>query len=139
MSIRNLILGVNSITVSYLIRYASLLQNATSFWLQNATEVYYKMGQVFYYKIRQKFITKCVRFFITKCDSFITKCDSYYKMRRFYYKIPQLLQNATFIKNCDSTEGMFTIFIHATQYCCTGKKIFLIIWKTLQQFTAYVC
>ena len=55
--------------------------------LQNATEVYYKMRQVFYYKR----------------DDFITKCDSYYKMRQFYYKIRQLLQNATFITNCDST------------------------------------
>ena len=104
MSIRNLILGVNSITVSYLICYASLLQNATDvitkcdsffitkrdrsllqngsgFLLQNATEVYNKMRQVFYYK----------------CDSFITKCDSYYKMRRFYYKMRQLLQNATIL------------------------------------------
>ena len=40
---------------------------------------------------------------ITKCDSFITKYDNYYKMQRFYYKIRQLLQNATFITNCDST------------------------------------
>ena len=31
MSIGNLILGVNSATVSYLIRYNSLLQNATDF------------------------------------------------------------------------------------------------------------
>ena len=51
MSIRNLIFGVNSVTVSDLIRYDSLLQNATAILLQNATEVYYKMGQVFYYKM----------------------------------------------------------------------------------------
>ena len=31
MSIRNLILGVNSVTVAYLIHYDSLLQNATDF------------------------------------------------------------------------------------------------------------
>ena len=71
MSIRNLIFGFNSVTVSYLIRYDSLLQNATDV--------------------------------ITKCNSFITKCDSYYKMQRFYYKMRQLLQNATFITNCNST------------------------------------
>ena len=53
------------------------------------------MRQLFYYKMRQKFITRC--------DSFITKYDSYNKLRRFYYKMPQLLQNATFITNCDST------------------------------------
>ena len=35
--------------------------------------------------------------------------EAYYKMhrlrqmRRFYYKMRQLLQNATFITNCDST------------------------------------
>ena len=45
MSIGNLILGVNSVTVSYLIHYDSLLQNAT--------EVYDKMRQLFYYKIRE--------------------------------------------------------------------------------------
>ena len=92
MIIKYLILGVNSVTVSYLIPYDSLLQNATDF------------------------ITKYDRYFVTKCDrsllqnesdfllqnatvllqnvtvitsdDFITKCDSYYKMRR-------LLQIAT--------------------------------------------
>ena len=44
MSIRNLIFGVKSVKVSYMIGYDSLLQ------------------------MRQKFITKWVRFFITKCD-----------------------------------------------------------------------
>ena len=52
MNIGNLILGVNSVTVSYLI-HDSLLQNATATLLLNATEVYYKMCQVFYYKMRQ--------------------------------------------------------------------------------------
>ena len=50
-----------------------LLQNAAAILLQNATEVYYKKRQGFYYKMRQ-----------------------------FYYKMQQLLQNATFITNCDS-------------------------------------
>ena len=53
MSIGNLSLGINSVTVSYLIRYDSLLQNATAILLQHATKVYYKMHQAFYYKIRQ--------------------------------------------------------------------------------------
>ena len=92
MSIGNLILGVNSVTVSYLIHYDRLSQNVTgiiitasitdiitAILLQNATGIYYKMPQIF--------ITKCDSF-ITKCDDFITKCDSYYKMRR-------LLQIAT--------------------------------------------
>ena len=63
--------------------------------------MFYKMRQLLYYKIRQKFITKRFRVFITKCDSFMIKCDSCYK--RFYYKMRQLLQNATFISNCDNT------------------------------------
>ena len=46
-------MGVNSVTVSYLIHYDSLLQNATAILLQNATEVCYKMRQVFYCKMRQ--------------------------------------------------------------------------------------
>ena len=61
MSIGNLLLGVNKVTVSDLIHYdcllqnatAILLQNATAILLQNATEVHYKMRQVFYYKMRQ--------------------------------------------------------------------------------------
>ena len=72
MSIRILIFGVNS--VSYLIRYDSLLQNATNV------------------------ITKCDSYFITKCDrsllqnasgfllqnaTVITKCDVYYKLRQY--------------------------------------------------------
>ena len=51
MSIENLILGVYSVTVSYLIRYDSLLrqillENTTAMLLQNATEVYYKMRRL---------------------------------------------------------------------------------------------
>ena len=93
MSIGNLILGVNSVTVPYLIHYDSLLQNAPDIIT----------------KCNSYFITKCDRILlqnasgfllqnatvllqnttvITNCDDFITKCDSYYKMRR-------LLQIAT--------------------------------------------
>ena len=57
MGIGNLILGANGLTVSYLIHYDSLLQNAPGFLLQSA----------------RKFITKCIRSFITKCGSFV--CD----------------------------------------------------------------
>ena len=40
------------------------------------------MRQLFYYKMRQVF---------------------YYEIRQFYYKLRQLLQNATFTTNCEST------------------------------------
>ena len=79
-SIGNLILGVSRVTVSYLIHYDSLLQNATDI------------------------ITKCDSDFITKCDRSLsqnetgfllaTKCDSFYKLRRYYYKMRQLLEIA---------------------------------------------
>ena len=75
MSIGKIILGVNCVTVSYLIHYDSLLQNATDI------------------------ITKCNSYFITKCDRsllqnvtgfllqnatvLITKCDVYYKLRQY--------------------------------------------------------
>ena len=89
MGIGNTILGVNSVTISYLIRYESLLENATDILLQNATaillpnatEVYCKMRQVFYYKMRQL----------------------YYKMRQSFEIVTILLQNATFIANGGST------------------------------------
>ena len=87
MSIGNLILGVNSVAVSYLIHYDSLLPNATdiitnvtAILLQNATEIYYKMCQIFYYKMRQFYYKMWV---ITNCDDFIIKCDIYYKFRQY--------------------------------------------------------
>ena len=58
---------------SYLIRYDSLLQNLIDI-ITNAIEVYYKMRKVFYYKMRQLLQNAMI-----------------------------LLQNTTFITNCDST------------------------------------
>ena len=86
MSTGNLILVVNSVTVSYLICYNSLLQNATDV------------------------ITKCDSYFFSKCDRSLLQNASafYYKMRQFYYKMRQSsqiattsLQNATVITKCD--------------------------------------
>ena len=69
MSIRNLIFGVSSATVSYLIRYESLLQNAS--------DVITKCGNYFVTKCDRSLLEKAT--VITKCDDFIAKCDSYYK------------------------------------------------------------
>ena len=69
MTIGNLILGVNSIPVSYLIHHDSLIQNATA--------IYYKMRQVFYYKMWQ----------------------FYCKMWQLLQIATILLQNATVITN----------------------------------------
>ena len=87
MSIRNLICSVNSVTVSDLICYDNVLQNATDVIR----------------KYNSYFITKCGRSLlqnatvIRKCDNFIAKSDSYYKMRQFYYKMRPLLENATIL------------------------------------------
>ena len=80
MSISNPILGINSVTVSYLICYDSLLQNAT--------DVITKCDSYFITKCDRSLLQNASGFLlqnvtvITKCDDFITKCDSYYKMRR---------------------------------------------------------
>ena len=59
-----------------------LLQNATAILLQNATEVYYKMRQAFDYKMQQ-----------------------------LLQNVAILLQNPTFITNCDSTRHLFKKWI----------------------------
>ena len=79
MSIGNLILGVSSVTVSYLICYDSLLQNAT--------DIITKCDGYFTAKCDRILFTKCARFFITKYDSFITKCKCYYKLWQRYCKM----------------------------------------------------
>ena len=79
MSIRNPILGVNSVTVLYLIRYDSLLQNATISLSQNATKIYYKMRQVFYYMRQLLQIGKT----LLQNATIITKCNVYYKLRQY--------------------------------------------------------
>ena len=92
MSIGNLIIFY-SVMVSYLIRYNSLLQDATVIitkfdkyfitLLQNSTGVYYKMRQVLYYKMRQ----------------------FYCKMQRLLQIVTTLLQNMTVTTKCDNTNG----------------------------------
>ena len=67
------------VSVSYLVHYDILLQNARDITKRN---------NYFIAKCDKNFITKRVRLFITKCDSFMTNCNSYYKLRR-------LLQNAS--------------------------------------------
>ena len=74
MSIRNLILGVNSVTVSHLIHYDSLLQNATNF------------------------IIKCDSYFITKCDRSLLQNALGFLLQN----ATVLFQNLTVITNCDN-------------------------------------
>ena len=90
----NLILRVNSVTVSCFIHFDTLLQNGT-----------YIITKCYSY-----FITKCNRSLlqnatiVTNCDNFVTKCHSYYKMRH-------LLQIAKIqtIYFTTSSSRMFTI------------------------------
>ena len=64
MSIRNITLGVNSVTVSYLIRYDSLSQNAT--------DVIIKCGSYF--------IAKCKRSSLKNILGFLLKNATVYKL-----------------------------------------------------------
>ena len=92
MSIGNLILGVNSVTVSYLIHYDSLLQNVTYI------------------------ITKYDSYFITKGDISLLQ-----KVSRLSLKnATVLLHNATFITNYDSILIYLFIQIHLKIFCKIG-------------------
>ena len=86
-------MGVNSATVSYLIHYASLLQNATgiitkcnSYFISKCDRSLLQNASSFLLQ-NAKFLLQNATV-ITNCDDFITKCDSYYKMQ-------SLLQIAT--------------------------------------------
>ena len=70
MSIRNLIFGVNSVTVSELFRYDSLLQNATAILSQNVT--------VFF----SDFLLQNATVLLPDA-TIITKCNVYYKLRLY--------------------------------------------------------
>ena len=107
MIFANQIFSINSVTVSYLIRYDSLLQNVTD-------------------------ITKCDSYFITKCDrsflknasgfllqnaTVITKCAIYYKLRQYNDKFlntyEDILANKGFVSfqlphNLNKTPIVFT-------------------------------
>ena len=81
MSIRNLIFGFNSVSVSYLIPYDSLLQNTTDVitkcdsYFITKWDSYYKMGQ-FYNKMRQ-ILQSAI--FIKNCNSTTTYLTCYSK------------------------------------------------------------
>ena len=87
MSIGNLILGVNSVTVSYLTHHDSLLQNPVdiitkcdSYFINKMRQLfYYKMPQV-YYKMRQ--LLQIAKILLQNA-TVTTKCDAYYKLRQY--------------------------------------------------------
>ena len=74
MSIGNLIFDVNSATVSYLIRYDSLLQNAT--------DIITKSDSYFIIKCDRSLLKNASGFLLQNATD-ITKCDVYYKLRQY--------------------------------------------------------
>ena len=59
-----------------------------------------------YYKMRQMLLQNVTAFLLQNVT------EVYYKMRQvFSYKIRQLLQNATFITNCDSTRSYILRYV----------------------------
>ena len=87
MSIENLIWGVNSVTVSYLIHYDSSLQNATDITIKCDSYFITKHDRILLQN-KSGFLLENATVLlqnvtvITNRDDFITKCDSYYKMWR---------------------------------------------------------
>ena len=77
MSIRNLILGVNSVTVSYIIDYDNLLQNATG--------IITKFNSYFIIKC-DKSLLQNVSGFLLQNATVITKCDVYYILRQYTHQ-----------------------------------------------------
>ena len=94
MSIGNLIVVVNSVTVPNLICYNSLLQNVTDV------------------------ITKCDSYFITKCDRSLLQNASVF----FLQNETVLLQNAKVIINCDNFITKCDVYYKLRQYKASKKE-----------------
>ena len=103
MSIGNLILGVNSVTVPYLIHYDSLLQNAPDI------------------------ITKCNSYFITKCDRILLQNASGFLLQN----ATVLLQNTTVITNCDDFTTKCDVYYKLRQYNLLSKKCMTEVMKSI--------
>ena len=102
------------LTVSYLVHYDTLLQNAADI------------------------IAKCDSYFITKCDKSYDKMRQvfYYKMWQFYYKIRQLLQNASILLQNSTVIAKCGVYyrmrrsIFIKEYCSAKKvKYFRFLFK----------
>ena len=85
-SIRNLILVVNSTTVSYLFHYDSLLQNATDTTTKRDSYFITKCNRSLSQNV-SAFLLQNATFSLQKltvilnCNKFITNCNSYRKIR----------------------------------------------------------
>ena len=99
ITIANLFLGINSVTVSYFIHCDSLLQNASDI------------------------ITKCDSYFITKFDRSLLQNTSgfYYKTRQFDYKMRLLLQNATILLQNAKVITKWNVYYKLRQYRVESK------------------
>ena len=113
MSIGNLILGVNSVTVSYLIHYDSLIQNATdivtkcdSYFIAKCDRSLLQNASVFLLQNASNLLQNAAVF--TKCNNFITKCDVYYKLQKKAKKAPFLL-DMPHISYIDETWHSYTL------------------------------
>ena len=121
MSTGNLTWGDNSVTVSNLIHYDSLLQNATAV------------------------TTKCDSYLFTKCNKVYWKMRQVfsYKMRQFYYKMQQLLQVATnllqiaTVKRCKNKFYILSYFNFYPGFRSTYSRMFFKkdIFKNFTIFT----
>ena len=109
MSIRNLIFGVSSVTVSDLIRYDSLSQNATDV------------------------ITKCDSYFVTKHDRSVLQNPSGFLLQNAIVllqnaKMRQLLQNATILLHNATVITKYNVYYKLRQYNTLSDNGFHGFW-----------
>ena len=78
------IFGVNSVKVSYLVHYGTLLQSATAILSQNTIKSLLQNGLGFL--LQNVTVSLQIATVITKCVNFITKCNRFYKIQRLLQK-----------------------------------------------------
>ena len=80
MSTRHQIFGVNSVTVSYLIRYDSLLQNATDVITKCDRSLLQNVSDFLLQNVTVLLQNATI---LLQNATVITKCDVYYKLRQY--------------------------------------------------------
>ena len=71
--------------------------------LQNATGIITKCYSYFITKYDRSLLQNALGFLLQNAAVLLQNARVITKKRRFYYKMQHLLQNATFITNCNST------------------------------------
>ena len=115
MSIGNLMLGANSVAVSYLVRYGSFDYLLS----ENAAGIIIKCDSYFITKCNRSLLQNASGLFIRKCDSCFTKgvaftnCNNFITKFGSYYKLQVLMKEHIFFfkKKLDTNSLILSIGI----------------------------